>query len=393
MKLSKGDVAELTIFIAVAGFLGYLSVESALTTPMWGIALLSVTGVATVVLQRTAPSAAAVLALALLMLSAAIGTGAETVLVISALLRAGISGSARRAWTLFSISTVVGCAATLILVWRVRSGPPLLGLAPRADLDAWPAEWLSIWVTFVGAALIATLIGVNAGHRRRAISALVDRAEQMQRERDQQADITRGLERERISREMHDVIAHSLSVMIALADGAQATAPQSLEKSQRAVGNIAETGRRTLSEVRRLLARVNDEDVQDASMPLLDIEQLPALVNEFVAAGLPVRLERTGTLREDSAVGLTIYRIAQESLTNVLRHAREVKEVIVRLDLGEDEIAILVEDISAPPSSSGSPGRGLIGIRERAALYDGDVQAGARDGGGWRVCVRLQTEE
>ena len=104
-------------------------------------------------------------------------------------------------------------------------------------------------------------------------------------------------------------------------------------------------------------------------------------------------MEQRGRLDAEAVVGLTVYRIVQESLTNVLRHAREVREVLVRLLLGEDEVTIMVEDVSAPAAPATSPGRGLVGIRERAAFYDGHVHAGPRAGGGWRVVVRLPVEE
>ena len=400
MKLTRIELVELATYLALAAGFGYLSVESELVTPPWAIALLGVGGIATVLLRRRHPGAARVAVPVLLLLSAACGTGAEAVLACFALLRAGVGLSARRAWAAFGVVAGAGTAAALVLALRLRSGPPILGLAPREDRTAWPLDWLSLAAVFIGVALIATLVGVNAGHRRRHVASLVERAEQMRRERDQQADIARGLERERIAREMHDVIAHSLSVMIALADGARAAAPGKPEEARQVIGQVADTGRRTLGEVRRLLGRVRDGAEPQADAPLLGLAQLPALVDQFSAAGLPVRLESSVRLEQDSAVGLTVYRIVQESLTNVLRHAREVRDVLVSVESGAGEVTILVEDRSAPvraadpgASGSGAPGRGLLGIRERGALYDGRVETGPLIDGGWRVFVRLRTGE
>lgn len=390
MSLTKAGAAELAAYLLLAGLLGYLSLESELASPAWAVLLLGLGGVATILLRQRLPLVTLVVAPALMLLSAAAGSMAEALPVVAALLYTGVAESARRAWALFGATIAAGTAAALVLAVRVRTGPPFLGLSPRAEADAWALDWLSLGSLFATIALIATLIGVNVGHRRRHMAALVDRAERMRRERDQQADMARALERERISREMHDVIAHSLSVMIALADGARVTVPERRDEAQRIIGQIADTGRRTLGEVRRLLSTATHGET--VSERPLGVTELPRLVDEFVEAGLPVRLERSGELGADTAVGLTIYRIVQESLTNALRHAKDVRNVLVRLELSESAATILVEDDAAPAIPSESPGRGLVGIRERVALYDGDVEAGPRDGGGWRVFVRLRTE-
>ena len=385
-RWSPADGSILSGYLLFAAAFGYLSVESTIVTPLWPIVLMTAGGVAAVLCRHRWPRASFLALLVLMIASAAWGTGAETALVVLALYQVGLSRRARHAWRALGVALAAGAVAGLILAMRVRVGPPILGLAPRSDLDAWPTDWVSSLALFGGAALIATLLGINRGHQRRHVAGLVERAEQMKRERDQQASIARALERERIAREMHDVIAHSLAVMIALADGANAIAPTRPEEAQRVIARVADTGRRTLGEVRRLLARVDDDATTSASP---GPAQLPALVDEFVAAGLPVRLELTGSVTSDSAVGPTVYRIVQESLTNVLRHAREVRDVFVRVVLADDEATVLVQDSSAPALPADSPGRGLVGIRERGAFYDGEVEAGPREGGGWRVFARL----
>ncbi|MGK3949993.1 sensor histidine kinase [Microbacterium sp. K2] len=393
MTPRRSDLVALGAYSAVSLGLGYLSLESSLTTPAWALVTLFVAGIATILVSHRHPLVAFIAVIALLPLSFAGGSGAEAVLVVGALYRCGVDLRPRHAWAAFAATAVSGTLAALVLAIRVRLGPPLLGLAPRVDLDAWPLDWLGIASVVVAVSLMSTLVGLNVGHRRRELRALVERAEQMRRERDQEAHIAAALERERIAREMHDVIAHSLAVMVAVADGAQASAVARPEESRRAIGRVAETGRRTLVEVRRLLTTVRGEgDPVDRQPTQATMERIPSLVEESRIAGLPVRLEQTGVIDADAVVGLTVYRIVQEALTNVLRHARDVQDVVVRISITDEEVSILVEDRSASAPPIVDPGRGLVGIRERAAFYDGHVEAGPRPGGGWRVFVRLQTE-
>ncbi|MDN8549173.1 histidine kinase [Microbacterium sp. NM3R9] len=386
------DTAILAGYLVIAAALGYLSVESTIATPLWPLVLLAIAGTVVILISRRRPAVALGAAIVLMLASFAVGSGAEAALVIAGLYRAGVRDS-RGAWIAFGWAAAGGTAAALMLALRVRSGPPLLGLAPRADAAAWATDWLSITVVVLAASLIATLLGINAGHGRRQAAALAERAEHLRRERDQEASIATAAERERIAREMHDVIAHSLAVMVALADGAQASVNARPDEAHRAIGRVSETGRRTLGEVRRLLTAVRDE--RDAAPPAEAprVERIPALVDEFRAAGIPVRLEQTGTLTEGAAVSLTIYRIVQEALTNVLRHGRGVRDVLVQLVFSRSEVTILVKDVAAPADPAAGAGRGLVGIRERAAFYDGSVEAGPVAGGGWRVFVRLSTED
>ena len=397
MTLRRSDLVALGAYSALSLAFGYLSLESSLTTPAWTLVALFIAGVATILVSRRHPLVALIATLVLLPLSFAGGSGAEAVLVAGALCRCGVDLRPRRAWMAFAAAAASGTLAALVLSIRVRLGPPLLGLAPRVDLDSWPVDWLGIATVVVAVSLIATLVGLNVGHRRRELRALVERAEQMRRERDQEAHIAAALERERIAREMHDVIAHSLAVMIAVADGAQASAASRPEESRRAIGRVAETGRRTLIEMRRLLMTVRGEgdavDRQATQPTQATMDRIPSLVEESRIAGLPVRFEQTGVMDTDAVVGLTVYRIVQEALTNILRHARDVQDVVVKISIEDEEVSILVEDRSAPAPPIVDPGRGLVGIRERAAFYDGHVEAGPRPGGGWRVFVRLQTED
>lgn len=240
--------------------------------------------------------------------------------------------------------------------------------------------------------LIATLIGTNVGARNRYVAALVERAAQLARERDAQAEIARGLERERIAREMHDVIAHSLSVMIALSEGARATATEHPDRAEEAMERAAETGRRTLGEVRRMLGAVRGDDATAERAPQPAIADIDALIADVRSTGLPVTVTTRGTPHADPSLGLTVYRVVQESLTNTLRHGARVSRAHVTLDWGDNAVTVTVSDDGAVPSSSPPVGRGLIGMRERVALFGGELDAGPGPARGWRVTARIPLE-
>lgn len=384
---TRGDVLALLVYLSISAVLDYLSLESELRTPAGPLVLLCAAGTATLCLWRRRPIVAFAVVLCLLLLTCAAGSGAEIALALIALYRAGAEFGSRRGWAALGVGALVACAGALITAFRVRLGPPVHGLALRVDWESWPTDWLSVSIVLIAAMLIASLLGINAGHRNRQVRAIMERAEQ-------DVSIAAAGERERIAREMHDVIAHSLAVMIALADGAEATAAARPDESRRVMGRVAETGRRTLSEVKRLLTAVRDDSGAARPMPEPPtMRHLPALIEEFRAAALPLRLDQAGAPEADSAVGLTVYRIVQESLTNVLRHARDVRDVRVRLEFTEHEARIVVTDRSAEAPAAVGHGRGLVGIQERAMFYDGEVRSGARAGGGWQVFVRLSLEE
>jgi signal transduction histidine kinase len=338
------------------------------------------------------PRLAFAIAMLLSVASLAVGSGAETLLAVIAVYSAGVRCSASGAWTHFGVSMVCGALGALAISVRGRVGPPLLGLAPPTAPRDTVLDWANVYVFIAATLLITILLAMNVGHRRRHIDALVERAQRLARERDQQVETARGLERERISREMHDVIAHSLSVMIAMADGAQAASRDRPEEARQAIGRVSATGRRTLGEVRRLLGPVRGAGQGSAAIhaPQPDASRLAALVTEFVAAGVPVRLDVTGTPSTDPALGLTVYRIVQESLTNVLRHARRVRSATVAVSWTPDDVSIVVHDASSTVGALSGSGRGLLGMQERVALYDGVIEAGPHDGGGWRVSAILQ---
>lgn len=252
--------------------------------------------------------------------------------------------------------------------------------------------WTGVVATTITLCLFAVLIGSNVGNRKRYIGALVDRAGQLARERDQQAQLAAASERSRIAREMHDIVAHSLSVMVRLADGAEAMATKDPEASLTAMRNVGSTGRASLAEMRRLLGVLRDEEDDIASRaPQPTLEELPQLVESYRAAGLPVTLTVTGVPPAGQGAQVTIYRAVQEALTNAIRYAREPREVRVNVECADGAVVLTVTDDGASgqvPPSEGA-GRGLIGMAERAALFGGSVTSGRLPRGGWQVRMTM----
>jgi signal transduction histidine kinase len=250
-------------------------------------------------------------------------------------------------------------------------------------------------------ALAATvLLGVTVGTRRAYLGELEERARRLERERDQQAQLAAATERARIAREMHDIVAHNLAVMIALADGAAFTATVAPDRAADAMQQVSGTGRQALAEMRRLLGLLHDgEPPQGPSelTPQPGLDDLDELVDQVRAAGVRVELTREGTAGAwGPGAGLAVYRIVQEALTNTLKHAGPQASAQVRLRYTTAEVDLEVTDDGAgrpaQPATSGMAalGHGLAGMIERAASYGGQVEAGPCLRTGWRVRARLR---
>lgn len=380
--MTDGIVAGVFALLTLLSLASHLvSIPDLDVPPAWLLVLLGAAGTVVVLLRRRFPWRAFAAAVALMLVSFPIDSPLQPAALLITVYALGVYRSSRAAWLGFAIGSAAGMVDALLKTlsdgWRDES------IEVGGDL----VLWLNIAVPFTVLLLVATLLGTNVGGRKRYVAAILDRAAQLGRERDQQAEIASARERERIAREMHDVIAHSLSVMIALAEGAAATPDQA--HSRDAIGAVAETGRRTLGEVRRLLGTVRADGPADVRAPQPRADDLPELVAEFARAGLPVRLTVSGAPRADAALGLTVYRIVQESLTNALRHARDVTRVDVEVEWRADAVSILVEDDGAQTAPA-EGGRGLLGMRERAALYGGTAEIGPREPRGWRVRVLLR---
>jgi signal transduction histidine kinase len=244
-------------------------------------------------------------------------------------------------------------------------------------------------ITATGTVTASWVAGVYISMRRAYLASVHERAETAERERDSRARAAVAAERARLAREMHDVVAHSLSVMITLNDAAAAIEPS--PRVQEAISQAAEVGRQALSEMHRMLGVLRDgEAVSYAPQPGLG--DLAALASMVRSAGLPVELAATGDLTGlTPTVQLALYRIVQESLTNVLKHARNAEKVLVEIVRHEHRIDLRIDNdgarTTAPDDSS--PGHGLTGMAERARMFGGALCAGPSSGGGWSVRAHL----
>jgi signal transduction histidine kinase len=208
------------------------------------------------------------------------------------------------------------------------------------------------------------------------------------RDRDREERIGRaaGEERARIARELHDVVTHNVSVMVVQAAAAGEIFDQDPQRAREAIGAVEETGRRALNELRRLLGVVAGDEAGVLPQPGLD--RVGELVERVRTAGLEVELIEEGTPGDvPEGVGLSAYRIVQESLTNTLKHAF-ASHVTVRVRHSGDAVEVEVTDDGVGAALHGE-GRGLIGMRERVALYGGELDAGSRAGGGYGVRARI----
>jgi signal transduction histidine kinase len=279
----------------------------------------------------------------------------------------------------------LACAGVLALV-------VLTGLLLFAGGNWWSG---AIFVSgLIGAALG---LGLYTGTRRAYLAELRDRADRLERERDQQAALAVAAERTRIAREMHDIVAHHLTVMITLSEAAIAASASSPERANDVMRGVADTGRRALADTRRLLGVLRQRPSQDPSdtlQPVPDLTQLDTLIEQVRAAGLDTTLEIRGQPPDVPAgVQLTVYRLVQEALTNTLKHGGTGARASVRLRYLPGELLVDIDDdgVGAAAPATAGVGSGLLGMRERVHAYGGDVQAGPRPGG-WKVSARLRLD-
>lgn len=345
------------------------------------------------------------------------------------------------AWLLLTLS--VGFSVPLL--WR-RTHPAaaLLAVAPFAFVNAWTGTALQasllqlvvihhialrlplrnlLWVTAlvltpvavsaarhgegrwsqqIGSQLtsvvVVALIGITVRTRQNHTEALEDRARRLEIERDQQAQLATAAERARIAREMHDIIGHNLSVITGLADGGKYAAAKSPERAAQALDAIGTTSRQAMSELRRLLNVLRDDETSHhpaeltPQPTLTDLEQL---INGVCAAGLPVHTTVEGRADLPAGRQLTVYRVIQEALTNTLKHAGPNTTAEITLAYGgRGAVTATITDTGTAGTGTPADGRGLPGMRERTALYGGTLEAGPRPHPeqGWRVHLHLPEE-
>ncbi|MEU8197380.1 sensor histidine kinase [Microbispora amethystogenes] len=285
----------------------------------------------------------------------------------------GVAARCTRRWALAAGVVAEGGLLLAMLSW---SPDPM---------RAWPSASVFVVAVWIG--------GMYANTRRRYVESLVERAERAERERDQQARIAAAAERARIARELHDVVAHNVSVMVVQADGAAYAIDSDPEQARRAMQAISGTGRQALAEMRRLVGVLR----QDAGSPAEEyapqpgVAQLDELVKQVRDSGLPTEFTVSGTPRAlPEGEQLAVYRIVQEALTNAIKHGGPGTRARVEMTYGPGLIELRVSDDgrgAAAPRVVG--GHGLIGMRERAAMYGGSVEAAPRSGGGFQVVARI----
>jgi signal transduction histidine kinase len=269
----------------------------------------------------------------------------------------------------------------------------------------------TIWQVLLAMALVSTpalltWLGADSVRWRRGYyAALEEKAQRLERERDALAQVAAAAERARIARELHDIVAHHVSVMVVQADGAAFALETSPEKTREALDAISGTGRQALAEMRRLLGMLRSPTAGPELAPVPGTSQLSALLEQTKAAGVPVSFSQVGTPAASTVNGadLAVYRVVQEALTNVRRHGGPGVTAAVTIRYTADAITVDVTDdgrgaaaplsaerkASAGHGGADSAGHGLHGMRERVELYGGAVTAGPRPGGGYQVTAML----
>jgi signal transduction histidine kinase len=254
-----------------------------------------------------------------------------------------------------------------------------------------PARLGEVFLFFAVPTALAWVLGDSTRYRRGYYRALEERAARLELERDAQAQIAAAAERARIAREMHDVIAHHVSVMVVQADGAAFALDTAPERSREALGAISRTGRQALTEMRRLLGVLRTADDPAELAPQPGISQVGDLLEQARASGLPVSFTVEGLPRElPAGADLAAYRVIQESLTNTRKHGGPATSASVTLRYCEDGLMLTIADDGRGAAVPAEPGgHGLTGMRERVELYGGTVRSGPRPGGGYHVAATL----
>jgi signal transduction histidine kinase len=212
-----------------------------------------------------------------------------------------------------------------------------------------------------------------------------------EREREQLARIALHEERAAIARELHDIVAHSVTVMLVGVRGARDVLHTAPAVADDTLARVETSGEQSLAELRRILTLLRSPDHGAESRPQPSLADLDDLVADYRAAGLPVRLEVTGQRRPlPGGVELSVYRVVQEALTNVLRHSHPSR-VTVTLSFRSSRLEVEVVDDATTPTDQGSrtTGHGILGMRERVVLLGGELETGRRVGGGYRVAAWL----
>ncbi|MFK0021238.1 sensor histidine kinase [Streptomyces sp. NPDC090798] len=309
-------------------------------------------------------------------------------------------------WTLNLWLLAGACLLTALYNLALHGPLRLLGwvaVAVLAEVSA--AVWFLLpsddptpgMLLLVSQEIAAIALALALRTQRVYLAALRDRAARLEIERKQRERLTAAAERNRVAREMHDIVGHNLAVVVGLADGAAALAASQGEQSAEVLRLIGDSSREAMGEVRRMLGMLGDEPEDAPLSPQPRLADLDTLLARVRAAGLSVSYRTEGDLSDlGGGIQLTIYRIVQEALTNIFKHAGPGSTAQATVTSGKGGIRVRVTDTGPCPSDRhpavppGSSGHGLVGIRQRTALYGGTVTAGPRpDRPGWVVDVTL----
>ena len=314
-----------------------------------------------------------------------------------------------------NVSPFPGNIAFPVIIFTVASRPvrwasrfALTGalLAPTISQLRWPddsqdttgAVFGTLFITLLF--VLAWVLGDSLRTRRAYYAQLEERATRLEKEREAQAKVAVAAERARIARELHDVVAHNVSVMVVQADGAAYVLDSAPDQSRMALETISGTGRQALAEMRRLLGVLRSGDGAREGgeyVPQPGMEQIADLVEQVRGAGLTVDFKVDGSPQPlPSSVELTAYRIVQEALTNTRKHGGPDVGATVLLRYGDEDLTVLAEDDGRgaqrelyEDGGTDGLGHGLIGMRERVGMVGGSLEAGPRPGGGFRIAASL----
>jgi signal transduction histidine kinase len=321
--------------------------------------------------------------------------------------------------TLLAVLAVLNCewasgvwlstgVAVLVALYGVAARSSIRALAWAAGLTAGTVSFgvfawrpggehrVAVLLLILGTCSAGIAAGLAVRTLRAYLTALTDRARWLETDRDQRALLAAAAERARVAREMHDLVGHHVSVIVGLADGGALLAASRPEKAAEPLRLIGETGRQALDDLRRVLGVLRDDSGDPELRPQPGIADLDRLLPSVRAAGVTVTYRSEGDLqRLGPGRQLAVYRIVQEALTNTLKHAGSGASASVTVAAEPGTLSVRITDTGPgdPPSPSqsvaeGGSGNGLVGIRERAALYGGTVTTGPAPGGhGWVVDV------
>ena len=359
---------DIAVALCAAGFEVAQVYSFDQTPPVVAVCLAVVAGGA-VVLRRRAPIQVFAVSVAAVVGIAIAGVSPAGVGPLVALYTVAVTQERR-----VSIAAVAAGATVAALV-------PLVGPSENQVFDP-----IAAFVCSVG----AWCGGVYVETRRRYRREVQERTAYLEREREQLARIATHEERASIARELHDIVAHSVSVMLVGVRGARDVLRTSPDVADETLANVETSGERSLVELRRILALLREPDRTAESRPQPSLAELDELVVAFRDAGMPVLLETVGERqRLPHGVELSVYRIVQEALTNVLKHSHPTR-VTVTLAFRDQRLEVEVVDDGVPTGDGpAATGHGIVGMRERVALLGGQLETGRRAGGGFRVAARL----